>query len=116
MVVHDFAVRPDGEIGSDQARGPFKLSLSAVHPPVDSPVLQARVRAGPKIALAYRAEPQRMASAEMDSARFEEAGFARECHYRLEAGFAAGDLLESRCESRILHRRRDTAASGGCFR
>src|SRR6266404_5626226 len=110
MVIHDFAVRPDGEIGGDEAGSPCELSVAAVQAPVDSPVLQAGIGASAEVTLAYGAEPQRMASAEMDGARFEETGFARERHHGLEAGFAARDLFESRCEPRILHRGRDPAA------
>ena len=75
MVIHDLAVRPDGEFGGDQTASRFKLPVSAVHAPVDGPVLQAGVRAGSKITLTHCAKPQRMPSAEMDRTRFEEAGF-----------------------------------------
>src|SRR5262245_29325593 len=66
MIVHDFAIRAHREIGGDQAGCSFKLPGPGVHALVHCPVLQAGVSGRPKVALTYRAEPQRMPFAEMD--------------------------------------------------
>src|SRR5437588_12825965 len=78
MVVDHLSARSDCEVRGDQPCRPFKLTLTALHPPIDRPVLQAGIGAASEISLADRAEPERVPAAEVDRAGLEEARFSGE--------------------------------------
>src|SRR5438128_886934 len=108
LVVGDFAVFMDGEVGGDQSAGARELALSAVDPPGHRAEHEARVRAGGNVALAYRAEVQPVAPfSEGDGPLLIEARLPGQRGLGLEGRAAARRGLEGAGESHRPDRGRD---------
>src|SRR3546814_4977961 len=80
-----FALAGEPEIRGDEAGRAFELTFAAVDPPDHRALLEAGLCAGADMALAHRAEAQRMAAvSERDGSGFPKGRFAEQRHLRFE--------------------------------